>query len=144
MFIGVETDDTERTLDMKRIGPIAARLVANPTELVAAANQKRSTEFATDQRGEEEPASPSALSADAPAPSGSNEKVRGHAPAVSGHDGQAPRGKTFAQNRSRTLLRLVVSKGLRGAQRRQLRGSPAPAPRSPLLIVVGGHATSPW
>ena len=45
MFIGVETDDTERTLDMKRIGPIAARLVANPTELVAAANFKRSTEL---------------------------------------------------------------------------------------------------
>ena len=31
---------------MKRIGDIAARLVANPIELVAAANQKRSTEFA--------------------------------------------------------------------------------------------------
>lgn len=29
---------------MKRIGEIAARLVANPVELVAAANQKRSTE----------------------------------------------------------------------------------------------------
>ncbi len=30
---------------MRRIGEIAARLVANPVELVAAANQKRSTEF---------------------------------------------------------------------------------------------------
>jgi hypothetical protein len=36
---------------MKRIGEIAARLDANPIELVAAANQKRSTEFTPDTQG---------------------------------------------------------------------------------------------
>ena len=129
---------------MKRIGPIAARLVANPIELVAAANFKRSTELvaARPSGGPNEPPDAQAPGREAVASEG--KKVRGRAPAVSGHDGQAPRGKTFAQDSSRTLLRLVVSNEMRGAQRRQLRGSPAPASRSPLLIVVGGHATSPW
>jgi hypothetical protein len=50
---------------MRRIGEIAARLVANPVELVAAANQKRSTRIEGGDgpmsQGEGEPLSPSPM-----------------------------------------------------------------------------------
>jgi hypothetical protein len=45
MLPGIGTTRLKGRSDVKRIGPIAAKLVSNPIELVAAANQKRSTEF---------------------------------------------------------------------------------------------------
>jgi hypothetical protein len=132
---------------MKRIGEIAARLVANPVELVAAANQKRSTELKSGGRsagrGSDQPPT---LCVDAPTPSGSSE--------VDGKHGDAARpvGSTKpnvlsgqfqpSPARGRPVV-VVVNTDMRRVNRRPT-GFPSPALRRSLLIVIEGgrHAST--
>lgn len=58
MFLNVERDSMKGTKRMKRIGPVAAKLVRNPIELVAAANQEARHEFAAGRSEGEGAASP--------------------------------------------------------------------------------------
>jgi hypothetical protein len=126
---------------VKRIGEIAARLVANPVELVAAANQKRSTELKSGGRsagrGSDQPPT---LYADAPAPSGSRVKGRGAMPRQVQNRGWArSREGDDARSVNAPVLVLVVDNGWRRDYRRP-KGSPSPALRHPLLMLV--HSTS--
>ena len=148
---------------MKRIGEIAARLVANPVELVAAANQKRSTELDGAPEAKrsdvpfmgsmgkvggpigEESISPPVAQAGAREETASNSRMgKGLSPkaqpsVLGDHHvkdpSPAPKGRPV-------LLVIAGGRGMSTAQRRH--GFPRPAVLRPMLLIVGGrdHAST--
>jgi hypothetical protein len=120
---------------VKRIGEIAARLVANPVELVAAANQKRSTELvgAPPQGGESEAPMPGL---EAP----SKAKGKGLSPKAQ------PVNREVVKQREKPLCKVLPTIGRceRMANSPPMNAtSPVAAMRSHLLTEWLRHATGP-
>jgi hypothetical protein len=135
---------------VKRIGEIAARLVANPVELVAAANQwPREFEAARSTQGNENEPPIARAEGEAPPASNGNE--------VDGKPGEAARpvGSTkpnvlsgqFQPSPARGRPVLAVIQGSRGRAIASANNMGRPRPIAvarPLLSVIeGGHATGP-
>jgi hypothetical protein len=121
---------------VKRIGEIAARLVANPVELVAAANQKRSTELvgAPPQGGESEAPMPGLE-----APS----KAKGKGPSPKA---RPVNREVVKQQRGETALQTLprIGRCERMANSPPMNAtSPVAAMRSHLLTEWLRHATGP-
>lgn len=153
---------------MKRIGEIAARLVANPIELVAAANQKRSTKFGdgTPVRGDVPPMPPVSGNEIGPTTLGGSERVgptrdaharadrdtnegKGPGRTPASFTGPRQKGGEFERpsNRRRIApeLKLIATSDARGHPHANNSEFPARSPRVS-LVVVGGreyHAASP-
>ncbi len=112
-----------------RIGVIAARLIADPAKLQAAANEApRKAGDEPDSREVE--ASDSSPIAQAGGTASNGEKSRPE-PVVRANGATTSRG-----------LKLVSDRGMRSVNRPK--GFPSPALRRPVLLVVGGlHDTGP-
>lgn len=138
---------------MKRIGDIAARLVAHPELMRAALNEparelrvSRAPSTAANEGGRltgEETISPPTLYADAPAPSGSNGKGRGTKPRQVQSQERDARLGDMSRGNSPALV-LVIDNGWRSVHRRPYGVPPTPALRRPLLILIDGgrHAAA--
>ena len=116
---------------VKRIGEIAARLVANPVELVAAANQKRSTEL---------DGAPEAKRSDVPFMG----SMGGGAPLREEGESEAPIAQASLEEPMASNARM--GKGLSPKAQPSVLGdhhvkdpSPAPKGRPVLLVIAGGR-----
>ncbi len=131
---------------MKRIGEIAARLVANPIELVAAANQSAAHELCPDDNRAERKARPGAQSNREEASAhllaggvaGSMGKDRGSVATPASPDLGGQKTRRDVKPRLQLVAvndKIETSIGMRGIRPR---GFPASLPRSPVLVIVDG------
>jgi hypothetical protein len=133
---------------MKRIGPVAAKLVRNPIELVAAANQSAARIVGEPVRpGGAATSSPGAVEAPRlnSGAAGTSNAIESAGPEGPASDGaRGGRSAPMLGGGDPGKLKLVVNTGWRSVPRHN-GDSPAPTLRRPVLTVVEGdrhHAAS--